>query len=131
MLGFPPTALSLNTGPAIVAVLPPFLVSTLTTTPPPPLLILWGMNVRVITHSSCGEYICDVSAHPLAVAACHELPWKHLAAEASDSLSWLGVVKPVKWNRWESVAVTWSFCPCYFRNQDFIISWENHLRTVV
>lgn len=114
MLGFPPTALSLNTGPPIVSILPLFLVQ------PPP------HTLQVITHSSCGEYICDVSAHPLAAATRHELPWKHVATQASDSLSWLGVVKPVKWNRWESVALTWSFCPCYLRNQDFIISCESY-----
>lgn len=59
------------------------------------------------------------SQHP----ARHELPWKHLASEASDSLSRLGVVKPVKRNRWETVALTWSFCPCYLRNSDLIFSW--------
>lgn len=84
--------------------------------------ILWGMSVlRIITHSSCAECICDVYSHPLAAASRHELPWKHLATQASDSLSWLGVVKPVKWNRWESVALSWSFCPCYLRHKDFII----------
>lgn len=99
MLGFPPTACSLNTGPPIISVLPLLLMHFLTHSPLF-LMILWGLSiVRVITHSSCGECICDVSAHPLAAAARHGLPWKHLATEASDSLSWLGVVKPVKWNR--------------------------------
>lgn len=121
MLGFPPTAPSFNTSPPIISVLlllMHFLFSLF-------LVILWGMSIfRVITHSSCGECICDVSAHPLAAAARHKLPWKHLATEASGSLSWLGVIKPVKWNRWESVAPTWSFCSRYLRNQDFPNSCE-------
>lgn len=99
MLGFPPTARSLNIRTPVVSVLPPLPMSFLSSSPLF-LAILWGMRIlRVITHSSCEECICDVSAHPLAAAARHQLPWKHLATEASDSLSWLGVVKPVKWNR--------------------------------
>lgn len=100
MLGFPPTARSLNICTAVVSVLPLFPMRFLTSSPLF-LAILWGMSIlRVITHSSRSEEcICDVSAHPLAAAARHKLPWKHLATEASDSLSWLGVVKPVKWNR--------------------------------
>lgn len=117
---------SLNTGSPTVALLslfPLLLVQFHTRLSHPP--ILWGMNVlRIITHLSCGECICDVSSHPLAAASRHELPWKHLATQASDSLSWLGVVKLVKWNRWDSVALPWSFCTCYLRHQDFIISYE-------
>lgn len=66
-----------------------------------------GYVPRVITHSSCGGmHLWRLCSPTLTAAAYHKLPWRHLATEASDSLSWLGAVKPVKWNRWASVAVT-------------------------
>lgn len=89
------------------------------------LAILSGASSpRFITHSSCGECVCSIATRPLAAAAHHQLPWQHLVTGGSDSSSWLGVVEPVMWNGWESVALTWSFCQRYLRNHDLPISWE-------
>lgn len=121
MLGFPPTASSCHTGPRVVSVLPLFLLP-FSSSFSLPSWFFGGMSIlRVITHSSCGECICDVSAHPLGAS---RTPWVAMETSSQwDSLSWLGVVKPVKRNRWETVALTWSFCPCYLRNSDLIFSW--------
>lgn len=81
--------------------LPPHHISS------PLILALWGMFLESLpTPVVGGMHLWRLCSPTLTAAAYHKLPWRHLATEASDSLSWLGAVKPVKWNRWASVAVT-------------------------
>lgn len=116
MLGFPPTDHSLGTGPPFVARLGvfPFAFS-----PSHPTTSTMWMFFESLPTPVVEKWIRNISARPLAAASRHELPWKHLATQASDSVSQLGVIKSVKWNRWDSLASV-----IFLSDKEFIIPDE-------